>query len=41
MELLGWGGLFGIIALIIIRQRNHPRSADGIHGRRSRFFGST
>ena len=41
VELLGWGGLVGIIALIVIRQRNHPRSAAGVHGRRSRFFGST
>jgi Fe-S oxidoreductase len=41
VELLGWGGLVGIIALILIRQKNHPRKAAGIHGRRSRFFGST
>lgn len=40
VELLGWGGLLGIIALIVIRQRNHPRHAEGTHGRRSRFFGS-
>jgi Fe-S oxidoreductase len=36
-EGLGVLGTVGIIALIIVRQRNHPRSL----GRRSRFFGST
>ncbi|WP_114907695.1 (Fe-S)-binding protein [Ornithinimicrobium murale] len=36
-ELFGWGTLFGIVALIIIRQRKHPRSLE----RRSRFWGST
>ncbi len=39
-ELFAWGGLLGIIALIVIRQRQHPRSAAGEKGRRSRFFGS-
>ena len=34
-------GCVGILVLIAIRQRNHPRSAPGEHGRRSRFFGST
>ncbi|MCK5928454.1 MAG: (Fe-S)-binding protein, partial [Nocardioides sp.] len=36
-EGLGLLGTIGIIALIIHRQRNHPRDK----GRRSRFFGST
>ncbi|MFC7490264.1 MULTISPECIES: heterodisulfide reductase-related iron-sulfur binding cluster [unclassified Knoellia] len=39
-ELFAWGGLLGIIALIVVRQRQHPRSATGEKGRRSRFFGS-
>ncbi|WP_157073208.1 (Fe-S)-binding protein, partial [Kribbia dieselivorans] len=33
--------LLGIIYLIYRRQKNHPRSAEGADGRRSRFFGST
>ncbi|MGE9808751.1 heterodisulfide reductase-related iron-sulfur binding cluster [Janibacter sp. G1551] len=33
-------GLLGIITLMVIRQKNHPRSAAGTDGRRSRFFGS-
>ncbi len=41
VELLAWGGLLGIIFLIVVRQRQHPRSAAGSGGRRSRFFGST
>ncbi len=41
IELFAWGGLIGIVVLMIIRQRNHPRFAKGIAGRRSRFFGST
>lgn len=40
-ELFAWGGLVGIVVLMVIRQRNHPRSAAGAGGRRSRFFGST
>jgi Fe-S oxidoreductase len=41
IELFAWGGAIGIVVLIVIRQINHPRSAPGIAGRRSRFFGST
>ncbi len=41
IELFAWGGFIGVIALIVIRQKNHPRKAAGIQGRRSRFFGST
>ncbi|MCW4352568.1 (Fe-S)-binding protein, partial [Hoyosella sp. YIM 151337] len=37
MELLGIGTVVGIIVLIIIRQRNHPRRPD----RMSRFSGSS
>ena len=40
-ELFAWAGLIGILVLIAIRQRQHPRSAPGEKGRRSRFFGST
>jgi len=40
VELLAWGCLIGIIVLVFIRQKNHPRNAAGDHGRRSRFFGS-
>ncbi|HET6667919.1 MAG TPA: (Fe-S)-binding protein [Intrasporangium sp.] len=40
-EALAWTGLVAILALIAIRQKNHPRSAPGDGGRRSRFFGST
>ena len=36
-ELLGWGAVVGIVALIVVRQREHPRGG----GRRSRFWGST
>jgi hypothetical protein len=36
VEILGWGTVFGILTLIVIRQRNHPRRAD----RQSRFAGS-
>ncbi|KAA2248435.1 (Fe-S)-binding protein [Solihabitans fulvus] len=35
-ELLGWGTVVGGVALVIIRQLNHPRRAD----RQSRFAGS-
>ncbi len=41
IEFFAWTGLIGILVLIVIRQRNHPRSAAGEAGRRSRFFGST
>ena len=40
-EALAWTGLVAILMLIAIRQKNHPRSAPGDGGRRSRFFGST
>ena len=36
-DIFSWLTLIGIVGLIIIRQRNHPRT----EGRRSRFFGST
>ncbi len=36
-ELFGWGAILGILTLIVVRQREHPRSG----GRRSRFWGST
>ncbi|HET6952293.1 MAG TPA: (Fe-S)-binding protein, partial [Acidimicrobiales bacterium] len=41
IEVFAWGGLVGIVVLIAIRQKNHPRSAAGEGGRRSRFFGSS
>lgn len=40
-EFFAWTGLVGILVLMAIRQKNHPRSAAGEGGRRSRFFGST
>src|SRR4051794_26868492 len=40
-EVIAWPSLAGILALIAIRQRNHPRRSPGEAGRRSRFFGST
>ena len=40
IEFFAWTGFVGIIALIVIRQMKHPRSAAGEQGRRSRFFGS-
>ncbi len=40
-EVFAWGGLLGILTLMTIRQRHHPRRAPGEHGRTSRFFGST
>ncbi|MDN5768999.1 MAG: (Fe-S)-binding protein [Humibacillus sp.] len=40
-EFFAWAGLVGILVLIGIRQKNHPRSASGGDGRRSRFFGSS
>ncbi len=36
-ELFAWGGLLGILWLMAVRQKQHPRS----RGRRSRFYGST
>jgi hypothetical protein len=39
-ELLGWGTFVGIVVLIAVRQKNHPRFAAS-DGRRSRFYGST
>src|SRR3954452_22893031 len=39
-EIIAWLTALGILTLIAIRQRNHPRRAAE-HGRRSRFFGST
>lgn len=36
-ELLSWLTVIGVLALIYIRQKNHPRRLD----RKSRFFGST
>ncbi len=38
-ELFGWGAIIGILTLIVVRQREHPRQAD--RGKRSRFWGST
>ncbi len=40
-EFFAWAGFAGILVLMVIRQVKHPRSAAGLHGRRSRFFGST
>ncbi|WP_088319687.1 (Fe-S)-binding protein [Kineosporia sp. R_H_3] len=40
-EIIGWLTLVAIVALIVVRQKAHPRSAAGEAGRRSRFFGST
>jgi Fe-S oxidoreductase len=40
-EFFAWAGLIGILVLMAIRQKNHPRSAPGEGGRRSRFFGSS
>jgi hypothetical protein len=34
IEFFAWTGLVGILVLIVIRQRNHPRSAAGEAGRR-------
>ncbi|WP_407568235.1 heterodisulfide reductase-related iron-sulfur binding cluster [Arsenicicoccus dermatophilus] len=41
IEIFSWGGFLGILLLIAVRQRQHPRNATGAHGRRSRFYGST
>ncbi|GAB3589649.1 heterodisulfide reductase-related iron-sulfur binding cluster [Angustibacter peucedani] len=40
VEAIAWASLLGILTLIAIRQKNHPRRAAA-DGRRSRFFGST
>ena len=40
-EVVAWASLVGILVLIAIRQRDHPRRSPGERGRRSRFFGST
>src|SRR3954465_214051 len=40
VEAIAWLSLVGILVLIAIRQRSHPRFAAA-DGRRSRFFGST
>ncbi len=40
-DVFAFGGFISIIVLMVIRQRNHPRSAAGAGGRGSRFFGST
>ncbi|WP_370890767.1 heterodisulfide reductase-related iron-sulfur binding cluster [Janibacter sp. GXQ6167] len=40
IETFAWAGFIGIIVLIIVRQKAHPRNSAGIDGRRSRFFGS-
>ncbi|WP_295698450.1 (Fe-S)-binding protein [Lapillicoccus sp.] len=39
-ELFAWTGLLGILLLITVRQRQHPRRSPGADGRRSRFYGS-
>ncbi len=39
VEFLAWGAFFGILYLIYVRQRAHPRRNNP--PRRSRFFGST
>ncbi|WP_367180033.1 heterodisulfide reductase-related iron-sulfur binding cluster [uncultured Phycicoccus sp.] len=41
IELFAWGGLVGIVVLMAVRQKEHPRRAAGESGRSSRFFGST
>ncbi|WP_369694816.1 (Fe-S)-binding protein [Janibacter sp. CX7] len=40
-ELFAMTGIITIVMLMVIRQKNHPRSAAGDEGRTSRFFGST
>ncbi len=40
-ETIGWLSGIGIVALIVIRQRQHPRRSAGERGRSSRFYGST
>ena len=41
IELFAVTGFIGIVFLMLVRQKEHPRSSDGDRGRRSRFFGST
>jgi Fe-S oxidoreductase len=36
-ELFGWAAVLGIVVLVVVRQREHPRG----RGRRSRFWGSS
>ncbi|MGL5859073.1 MAG: (Fe-S)-binding protein [Angustibacter sp.] len=40
-EGIAWLSLAGILVLMAVRQREHPRRSGGDRGRRSRFFGST
>ena len=40
-DVFAFGGFIAILVLIAIRQQNHPRSAAGDGGRRSRFYGSS
>src|SRR6476619_7514829 len=40
-DFFAFAGFISIVVLMAIRQKNHPRSAAGEDGRRSRFFGST
>ncbi len=40
-DVFAFGGFVGILVLMAIRQKNHPRSAAGEGGRRSRFYGSS
>src|SRR5690348_1898761 len=40
-DFFAFAGFISILVLMAIRQKNHPRSAAGEGGRRSRFFGST
>ncbi|GAB2765580.1 heterodisulfide reductase-related iron-sulfur binding cluster [Terrabacter koreensis] len=40
-DFFAFAGFISIVLLMVIRQKNHPRSAAGEDGRRSRFFGST
>src|SRR6476661_6352309 len=40
-DFFAFAGFISILLLMAIRQKNHPRSAAGEDGRRSRFFGST
>ncbi|WP_367616068.1 heterodisulfide reductase-related iron-sulfur binding cluster [Phycicoccus avicenniae] len=41
VELFAWAGLVGIVVLMAIRQKEHPRRSRGEGGRFSRFYGST
>ncbi|WP_411286010.1 heterodisulfide reductase-related iron-sulfur binding cluster [Lapillicoccus sp.] len=40
-DVFAFGGFISILVLMAIRQQNHPRSAAGEGGRRSRFYGSS